>query len=374
MQKTDVIVVGGGLVGLSIAYGLALLGRQVSVLDEGDDAIRAARGNFGLLWVQGKGYRMSPYAQWTRESVVLWPRFAAALQADTGIDVHLRQQGGFQLCLSDAEMAQESRRLGWLREALAGDYPFELLDAVQLRARLPGIGPEVAGGCFSPMDGHVNPLKLLRSLYAACQSRGVKLMNGHHVDGIESRATGFELRAKDQCWSARQVVLAAGLGNRALGGMVGLDVPVRPNRGQILVTERLKPFLHYPTTYVRQTDEGTVQLGDSHESVGYDDGTGSQVMADIARRAVQCFPRLGRVRLVRAWGALRVMSADGFPIYEAPQAWAGLSIISCHSGVTLAAAHALRLAPWIAGEFDDPMLKPFGLHRFNSPTEVRHVG
>ncbi len=63
MQKTDVIVVGGGLVGMSIAFGLALLGRQVSVLDEGDDAIRAARGNFGLLWVQGKGYRMSPYAR-----------------------------------------------------------------------------------------------------------------------------------------------------------------------------------------------------------------------------------------------------------------------------------------------------------------------
>ncbi|MBO1539869.1 FAD-dependent oxidoreductase [Pseudomonas sp. OA65] len=374
MQKTDVIVVGGGLVGMSIAYGLALLGRQVSVLDEGDDAIRAARGNFGLLWVQGKGYRMSPYAQWTRESVALWPRFAAALQADTGIDIHLRQQGGFQLCLSDAEMAEESHRLGWLREAFAGNYPFERLDNAQLRTRLPGIGPDVVGGCFSPMDGHVNPLKLLRSLYAGCQSRGVRLINGHHVDAIDTGATGFELRARDQRWSARQVVLAAGLGNRALGALVGLDVPVQPNRGQILITERLEPFLQYPTTYVRQTDEGTLQLGDSHESAGFDDGTGSQVMATIARRAVQCFPRLGQVRLVRAWGALRVMSADGFPIYETPQGCPGLSIVSCHSGVTLAAAHALRLAPWIVGEFDDPAVKLFGLQRFNRHAEVRHVG
>ncbi|WP_053213890.1 FAD-binding oxidoreductase [Pseudomonas sp. Q12-87] len=374
MHKTDVIVVGGGLVGMSIAYGLALLGRQVSVLDEGDDAIRAARGNFGLLWVQGKGYRMSPYAQWTRDSVALWPRLASALHADTGIDVHLRQQGGFQLCLSDAEMNEESHRLGWLREALQGDYPYELLDAAQLRVRLPGVGPEVVGGCFSPMDGHVNPLKLLRSLYAACLSRGVKLINGLHIDAIEALATGFELRAGPQRWAARQVVLAAGLGNRVLGAMVGLDVPVQPNRGQILITERLKPFLHYPTTYVRQTDEGTVQLGDSHESAGFDDGTGSQVMAMIARRAVQCFPRLAEVRLVRAWGALRVMSADGLPIYEAPQACPGLSIVSCHSGVTLAAVHALRLAPWIAGEFDEPAVKLFGLQRFNPQAEVRHVG
>lgn len=374
MHKTDVIIVGGGLVGMSIAYGLALLGRQVSVLDEGDDAIRAARGNFGLLWVQGKGYGMSPYAQWTRDSVALWPRFAAALQADTGVDIHLRQAGGFQLCLSDAEMAEEAARLGWLREALDGDYPYELLDPVQLRNRLPGIGPDVVGGCFSPMDGHVNPLKLLRSLYAACQARGVKVINGHRVEAIEPDASGFRLRAGDQCWSARQVVLAAGLGNQRLGGQVGLDVPVQPNRGQILVTERLKPFLDYPTTYVRQTDEGTVQLGDSHESAGFDDGTGSQVMAAIARRAVQCFPLLGDVRLVRAWGALRVMSADGFPIYEMSQGCPGLSVVSCHSGVTLAAVHALRLAPWIAGDFDDPAVRPFGLHRFNSSMEMRHVG
>ncbi|VVO26411.1 NAD(P)/FAD-dependent oxidoreductase [Pseudomonas fluorescens] len=374
MQKPDVIIVGGGLVGMSIAYGLALLGRQVSVLDEGDDAFRAARGNFGLLWVQGKGYGMSPYAQWTRESVALWPRLEASLQADTGIDVHLRQSGGFQLCLTDDEMAEESRRLLWLREALAGDYPFELLDSAQLRARLPGVGPSVVGGCYSPMDGHVNPLKLLRALYAACRMRGVKIINGHRVSVIGQFASGFELQAGEQRWYAGQIVLAAGLGNRQLGAQLGMDVPVHPNRGQILVTERLKPFLHYPTTYVRQTDEGTVQLGDSHESLGFDDGTSSAVMADIARRAVQCFPQLDQVRLVRAWGALRVLSADGFPIYEASQACPGAFVVSCHSGVTLAAIHALRLAPWIAGEFDDPAVLPFSLQRFSQKKEVCHAG
>lgn len=374
MQKTDVVIVGGGLVGLSIAYGMAMLGRRVSVVDEGDDAFRAARGNFGLLWVQGKGYGMSPYAQWTRESVALWPRFAAYLQADTGINLHLRQAGGFQLCLSDEEMAEETCRLRWLHDAMDGDYPFELLDPAQLRARLPGVGPAVVGGCYSPMDGHVNPLKLLRALYAACRMRGVTIINGHRVSAIEQRSSGFELQAGDQRWFADQVVLAAGLGNAELGGQLGMNVPVRPNRGQILVTERLKPFLHYPTTYVRQTDEGTVQLGDSHESLGYDDGTSGEVIATIARRAVQCFPLLGQVRLVRAWGALRVLSADGFPIYEASQGCPGAFVVSCHSGVTLAAIHALRLAPWIGSEFDDWAVKPFSLQRFSPEQEVRHAG
>jgi glycine/D-amino acid oxidase-like deaminating enzyme len=373
MHKTDVVVVGGGLVGMSIAYGLALLGRQVTVLDEGDDAFRAARGNFGLLWVQGKGYKNSPYASWTRQSVALWPEFNALLQSDTGIDLHLRQPGGFQLCMSEQELAEETRRLVWLQEAFDGDYPYELLDPAQLKSRIPGIGPGVVGACYTPMDGHVNPLKLLRALYAACTLRGVAIINGVTVDGIDQHGSGFGIRAAADRFEAEHLVLAAGLGNRPLGAMLGMDVPVRPNRGQILVTERLQPFLHYPTTYVRQTDEGTVQLGDSLESVGFDDRTSSEAMSEIAARAVQCFPQLGQVRIVRAWGALRVLSADGYPIYEAAHDSPGAFVVTCHSGVTLAAAHALRLAPWIAGEADAPGLRAFNLARFKGQSEVRYA-
>lgn len=373
MSKTDLIVVGGGLVGMSIAYGLALLGRQVTVLDEGDDGLRAARGNFGLLWVQGKGYRNRPYAGWTRQSVALWPQLNALLQSDTGIDVHLRQPGGFQLCLSDEELAEETRRLVWLKEAFEGDYPFEVLDPTQLKKRIPGIGPGVVGACYTSMDGHVNPLKLLRALYAACALRGVKVVNGLSVDAIDRHGGGFEVRAAQQRLCAEHLVLTAGLGNRPLGAMLGMDVPVRPNRGQILVTERLQPFLQYPTTYVRQTDEGTVQLGDSLEAVGFDDRTTSQVMSEIAARGVQCFPRLGQVRMVRAWGALRVLSADGYPIYEAAHDSPGAFVVTCHSGVTLAAAHALRLAPWIAGEAEEPAIQSFNLARFKGLREVPYA-
>jgi glycine/D-amino acid oxidase-like deaminating enzyme len=372
-KQPDTVVIGGGLVGMSIAYGLALIGRRVTVLDEGDDAFRAARGNFGLLWVQGKGYGNAAYARWTREAVALWPQLDALLREDTGIDVHLRQPGGLQLCLSDAEMADEASRLAWLREALDGDYPYQLLDPAELKARVPGIGADVVGACFSPMDGHVNPLKLLRALHVACQKRGVTLVGGVQVDSIDPRAGGFEVRAGDRQWCAERLVLAAGLGNRPLGAMLGMTVPVRPNRGQILVTERLRPFLDYPTTYVRQTDEGTVQLGDSLEDAGFDDRTRSDVLATIAARGVQCFPGLADVRMVRAWGALRVLSADGFPIYEAAHDSPGAFVVSCHSGVTLAAAHALRLAPWIGGLVGDAGIQPFNLARFDGMDEVPYA-
>lgn len=374
MHKTDALIIGGGLVGLAVAYGLALEGVRATLLDEGDEAFRAARGNFGLLWVQGKGYGMSPYARWTRESVALWPRLNALLQNDTGIDLHLRQPGGIQICLSDAELREEVSRLHWLRDALEGDYPFEVLDRAALRSRLPGIGPDVVGGCYSPMDGHVNPLKLLRALYTACRLRGVEVITGVRVDHLGVSGGGFSVRSGDRHWRCERLLLAAGLGNHSLGGMLGVDVPVRPNRGQILVTERMAPFLDYPTTYVRQTDEGIVQLGDSMESAGFDDRTGTEVMADIARRGVACFPHLANVRMVRAWGALRVLSADGFPIYDGPAHYPGLHVLTCHSGVTLAAAHALSLAPWLLGRgASNTLLPAFTLDRFTGRTEFSNV-
>lgn len=372
MHKSQSVVVGGGLLGMTIAYGLALEGQQVCVLDEGDTAFRASRGNFGLIWVQSKGYGMTPYAHWTRQAAALWPELASKLLADTGINVHLRQNGGFQLCLSQAELAEEIHRLEWLKDAVS-DYPYEVLAPNDLKKRLPRIGPDVVGACFSPMDGHVNPLKLFSALHHACQTRGVQFLYNHAVDGIEAIGNDFLITSSGRHVRCEQLILAAGLGNRTLGNHLGHDVPVYPSRGQILITERIEQFLIHPTSTVRQTDEGTVQLGDSADSVGFDDRTSTAVIADIADRAVRSFPCLANVNLIRAWGALRVMTPDGGPIYQQLLHAPGAHLVSCHSGVTLAAMHTLRLAQSIASGTALPELASFGLGRFNSSAEVCHA-
>ena len=306
----DVLVIGGGLVGTAVAYGLAREGARVTVLDEDDGGFRASRGNFGLVWIQGKGHDRTPYASWSRSSAVRWPQLAASLLEDSGVDVALRQPGGFHLCFSDDELAERRTRLATLQAAL-GDYPFELLDHRELRERLPGIGPAVVGASYTPMDGHVNPLKLLRALHASMQHRGVRLVSGARVRQVRAEGGGFVADSAAGTFGAERLVLAAGLGNRTLAPQVGLHAPVAPNRGQVLVSERVAPFLRYPTINVRQTDEGTVQFGDSMEEVGFDDLTTTPVLADIARRGVRAFPMLQHVRLVRMWAALRVYSPDG---------------------------------------------------------------
>ncbi|MFM0736014.1 FAD-dependent oxidoreductase [Paraburkholderia xenovorans] len=359
----DVIVVGGGLVGSAVAYGLAREGARVTVLDEDDGGFRASRGNFGLVWIQGKGYGMSPYARWSRSSATRWPGLAAALLEDSGVDVALRQPGGFHFCFDDDELIERKTRLATLQAEL-GDYPYQMLDAADVRARIPHIGPAVIGASYSPMDGHVNPLKLLRALHTAMQARGVRLVSAERAERIEPQTQGFVVHGRHGTYRAARVVLAAGLGNRALAPFVGLHAPVAPNRGQVLVSERVAPFLDYPTLNVRQTDEGSVQFGDSMEEVGFDDFTTTHVLADIARRGVRAFPLLQHVRLVRMWAALRVYSPDGFPIYEQSDAHPGAFVVTCHSGVTLAAAHALRVAPWILNAPLPDELPHFSARRF----------
>jgi glycine/D-amino acid oxidase-like deaminating enzyme len=369
---SDVIVVGGGLVGTAVAYGLARLGTDTVVLDQGDDAFRASRGNFGLVWVQGKGHDLPDYSRWTRSSATRWAGFAQALLADSDIDVQLRQPGGFHMCFSDEELSERQSRLQSLQDAL-GDYPFQMLDAADLKARLPLIGPAVVGASYTPQDGHVNPLKLLRALHTSAQAKGARFHNGMQVERIDCAAGEFSVTAGGRRFTASRIVLAAGLGNPGLARQVGLHAPVAPNRGQVLISERVRPFLDYPTINVRQTDEGTVQLGDSMEEVGFDDSTSTQVLAAIARRGVSTFPLLRDVRLIRAWGALRVMSPDGFPIYQQSAAHPGAFVVTCHSGVTLAAAHALRIAPWIMGGAMPDELGVFTGERFLTDKVFSHA-
>src|SRR6516162_927619 len=107
----DFAVVGGGLVGMAVAWGLARRGRRTVVLDEGDVAWRASRGNFALVWVQSKGAGMSEYARWTMASAQRWPALAAALAQETGLDVRYRRPGGLHLLLSEREVESRANAL-----------------------------------------------------------------------------------------------------------------------------------------------------------------------------------------------------------------------------------------------------------------------
>ncbi|WP_429500330.1 FAD-dependent oxidoreductase [Robbsia andropogonis] len=96
----------------------------------------------------------------------------------------MEQRGGFHLCFDDLELAKRQARLESIRTSVGGNYPFRMLERSALESFLPGIGPSVAGASFTEMDGHVNPLLLLRALYAACRQRGVSIQGKQRVESM----------------------------------------------------------------------------------------------------------------------------------------------------------------------------------------------
>src|SRR5215216_3304568 len=309
MRHFDAIVIGGGLVGTAIGYGLARAGLSTALLDEGDVAYRASRGNFGLVWVQSKGLGAPHYQRWTRASAAAWPSLAAELELRTGIDVGLEKRRAMM-----QQMQREAGNFG---------FDYRMLDRAELAGMLPGLGEDVSGASWTPYDGHANSLALFHALHKAFAGRGGAYLPNVTVSDAQAAPGNFRIIAGGEAIDAPKIVLAAGLGNAKLAPLFGLSAPVRPQRGQIVVTERTTRAWKLPLGSIRQTPEGTIMLGSSEEEVGFDTGQKPEVMQAIARRAVRTFPWLAELQIVRAWAALRVMPPDGLPIYDESEQYAG---------------------------------------------------
>ncbi|MFK7862173.1 MAG: NAD(P)/FAD-dependent oxidoreductase [Granulosicoccus sp.] len=360
------IVIGGGVVGLSVAYGLLKQAQKVIVLDGADDDFRASRGNFGLIWVQGKGVNAPHYASWSHQSAKLWPGFAKELITETGVDVAHSKMGGIEYFTEKNKLEQHVDNLRSLQGALQEDYPFDVLDHTELKKRVPEIGPKVIGGVYSDMDGHTNPLYLLRALTIAVRKAGGTIKTSVRVVDIDAKDRDFTAMLSDGTRAVGDsLVLAAGLGALELGRKLGFDVPIRPQQGQILITEKLPFFLRYPSGTLRQVNEGGVQIGASKAEVDFDDAEDMRTTANLAQHAIDIFPHLGQAKLLRSWAALRIMSPDGLPIYQRSEQVSGATFITCHSGITLAAAHACLIPGWILQHNTAPDVSEFSESRFH---------
>jgi glycine/D-amino acid oxidase-like deaminating enzyme len=370
---SDVLIIGGGIVGAALGVGMAGRGASIRLLDGADTDLRAARANFGLIWVQSKGHSMPAYGRWTRRSADLWPDFAADLRARTGINIKLRQTGGLSFCLGEAALRNRRDAISRLHNQIEPwSATINVLNRNELQRLLPGItlGPDVSGASFCAEDGEADPLMLLRALHVSMRAMGVDICTGAEASRISHSNGIFRVEAGGAAYEARRLILAAGHGSLALGKMVGLTVPVHAERGQILVTERLDPFLPFAGDTIRQTADGTVMIGATHEDVGFDLGTTGAATASLARHATDIFPDLASAKLVRAWAGLRVMTPDGCPLYAESESHPGAALITCHSGVTLAAIHAADLAPAL---LDGPLGRnyaAFGPQRFGGGKDV----
>ncbi|MCG8613258.1 MAG: FAD-binding oxidoreductase [Pseudomonadales bacterium] len=369
MKNFDVAVIGGGVVGLSAAYGLVKKNVSVAVLDEGDIAFRASRSNFGLVWFQGKGEDFHAYSRLSRQATRDWSLFANELEHDSGVRIDYNQAGGLSLCVGDAEAEKRRRQIDSLKKQWGEEgYECEFLPRSELEGLFKHLklAHSVQTATYCPHDGQVNPLFLMSALHKSFVSSGGHYFSGNKVKNITpTSGSCFQLQTDKGMIECSRLLLAAGLGIKELGPKVGLDVPVYPNRGQILVTQRAEKLFPFPMNGFRQTEEGSVLLGYSNEDVGFNDQTSIQVTSQIAKKATEVFPQLANLRLVRTWAGLRILSPDNYPIYEQSKRYPGAYVATCHSGITLASLHRDVLPDWILSGEASCYFKQFGLGRFS---------
>lgn len=359
---------GGGAIGAAIAYGLAKNGQSVVVLDGEDTALRAARGNAGLVWYQFKGLGFQPYADISLEATKHWPDFADELAARSGITLHYEKPGGIELCANEVELEQVSAELEQLRkQSPGGHYDSQLIDRQALQEMIPALklGADVAGAAYSPHDGMVYAPALLRALHTVILQLGCRIFPDHKVTAIEANGQSYVVRAGDRQFAAEKVVLAAGLGLAPLGELLDTPIPVTPERGQLIVTQSLPPVIRYPSGGIRQTPAGNLLLGTSNEDAGYDETVEVSVIQNIAAKWAHTFPDLENVGIVRTWAALRPMTPDGFPVYQELENHRGIFVVTSHSGITLASLNSGLVARWIIDGSASNDLAAFSLDRFD---------
>ncbi len=372
MESADIIVIGGGLSGSAVALGLVRLGGgKVLLFDEQLPSQRLSRGNFGLTWYMCKGGSSPVYAKWCRMATEQWPAFAAELEEESGYDLELEWTGGAVHAVGEEQFAAYEQSVQSLRETCkqAGlDYPVRMIRREEFAGMIPHlpIGEAVTGFMYAADQGHVNPLKLLGALRAEFQKRGGRYFCGKSVTAIQPATAGScVVLADGERFPCAKVVIAAGHGTNKLLAPLGERLPIYPQRGQLLVTERHPRLLDIPILAVRQTPDGTFVIGLSTEETGHDSQVTMEAMKNQAANAITLFPSLARLNWVRAWGAVRVMTPDGAPIYSRLRDYPAITAIALHSAVSLAPLKISAIAPWILGVKETEQISSFSNGRFH---------
>ncbi|MEA2582597.1 MAG: hypothetical protein QOF33_682 [Thermomicrobiales bacterium] len=371
--RPDVIVVGGGVVGCSIAYRLSQAGRRVLLLEKRGIAAGASGRNGGLLGVGSSLLSEEGQAVYALTAANL--ALVQQLPDELGVDFELREPGTLNVAMTPDHAEHLKESVGQQR---AAGLDVAWLDREEARSLMPALSDAILGAEYMRNAGHLWPFALVNGFAAGAKRHGATIRTGVGVERLlraGDRVTGVV--AGGEAIEADDVVLATNAYTPELLPELPRGAIV-PARGQILVTQPVPPILPHPfgtnfdKEYGRQTASGQILCGgfrrlDEDEGLGhYDERVSPAVLNGIARCLTTLFPRLAGAKVVRAWAGIMGFTADGLPLIGRSGENPGLTVAAGFngSGFSWAAIVGRIVADLLCGREPGFDLAPFAPDRF----------
>lgn len=352
-MASDVVIVGGGVIGLSIAYRLGREGVACTVLDRREMGREASWAGAGLIPANTERLRNSPTVELRSWSAALYPEWSAALREETGIDNGYRRTGGVDVALDASEEHDLKTTAGrWRAEGIV----FERLAPADFRRVEPALGPDLHAAYFLPDRAQVRNPWHLRALALAAMQRGTTLRPGQPALGFETeggRVTA--VRTPDGRLPCGVLVIAAGAWSGGLLDSLGVAAPTPPVKGQIVLLRADRPLLRriveHGSRYLVPREDGRVLVGATEEDAGFDTRATPRGVRDLLDEALRLCPALGAAEVEKAWAGLRPGSMDTRPYLGLVPGQANVFVATGHkrSGLQLSPATAEVITDLVLG-------------------------
>ncbi len=339
-------MVGGGVIGCAIAERLARDGHRVVLFERDRLGAHASGAAAGLLNPYSQAESEDAFFEMARESLAAYPELAARLEAATGLAVEFRSQESIRIAFDDAEREVLFDRVRW---QTAIGIRCQAHSPVEMRRLEPELS-EVAGGAVFP-EAQITPIRLVRALGAAAAKTGAVIREGSPVLGLVENGGRVEgVRLLGEVVPADHVVLAAGPWTPEVARSAGVEVPVRPRRGQLVALRPSRRLIDRIVTYGRlylvPKPDGTIVCGSTEEEAGFDAAVTAEGAASLLTQAIRALPGLGRSTIERLWAGLRPAPPGELPLMGPVEGHPGLLLATGHNrnGILLAPATAERIS------------------------------
>jgi glycine oxidase len=364
-EHPDVLIIGGGVIGLTAAYYLAREQVRVTVVDKGDFGQEASWAGAGIVPPGNPGRARAPFDVLRAHSSALFPGLSAELRERTGIDNGYLRCGGLEVADEVEGVTHE-----WRSEGI----PFQTLAEAEVLRLEPGLARGLGTAYHLPDMAQVRNPRHLKALMAGCVAHGVRLRPGQLVYSLERQGNRLTAALTGEGRiSAERFVLASGAWTDALLQPLGWQPGIRPVRGQIALLHAETPLFHRIVLrgkrYLVPRPDGRVLAGSTEEDAGFDKRTTAAAIRDLLAFAVSVVPGLGAAPLERCWAGLRPGTRDELPYLGPVPGIENLFVAAGHfrSGIQLSPGTGLVLKELLLRQELTIPVEPYRLDRAPVP-------